>query len=202
MSPLLLTADNLACERGGRLVFSKLSFELKSGDLMELRGANGAGKSSLLRLLAGLNVPVSGEITLENGDAEKTLAEQSHYIGHAEANKPTLTVVENLKFWAEFLGGDKNTLSLATFNLEGLADDQALLLSAGQKRRLALTRLAIVHRALWLLDEPTIGLDANSLTQLQQLIQKHLSVGGMVIAATHTPLGISSSHELILGEVK
>jgi heme exporter protein A len=198
---LRLKAENLACERGGRIVFSKLSFELQAGELIELRGANGSGKSSLLRLFAGLSVPATGSAILENGAEDSTLSEQAHYIGHSEANKPALTVAENLCFWAQFLGGDKNNLSLSTFNLEALADDQALLLSAGQKRRLALTRLVLAKRAVWLLDEPTVGLDAASLTQLQNLIKKHLREGGMVIAATHTELGVKVDQELFLGKV-
>jgi heme exporter protein A len=197
---LRLIADHLACERGGRLVFKDVSFELKSGELMALRGANGAGKSSLLRLLAGLNIPASGRVALEQGAADASLAEQTHYIGHAEANKPALTVAENLKFWTEFLGSVWDDAALETFKLVPLADDQALLLSAGQKRRLALTRLVIAPRKLWLLDEPTVGLDAASLSHLQLLITKHLNAGGMVIAATHTELGVKASRELLMGQ--
>jgi heme exporter protein A len=199
LQPMRLKAENLSCERGGRLVFTDVNFALASGELMALRGPNGAGKSSLLRLLAGLNTPVAGTVVLENGIAESTLAEQSHYIGHAEANKPALTVNENLNFWAQFLGGEKNPAALSTFNLEALAGDQSLLLSAGQKRRLALTRLVIAQRSLWLLDEPTVGLDTASLTNLQVLIKNHLSNGGMVIAATHTELGVKAARELQLG---
>lgn len=195
-----LTAENLSCERGGRLVFTNVNFTLASGELMALRGPNGAGKSSLLRLLAGLNTPAAGTVMLENGIAESTLAEQAHYIGHAEANKPALTVNENLDFWTEFLGGEKNKTALSTFDLETLAGDQALLLSAGQKRRLALTRLVIAKRSLWLLDEPTVGLDNASLINLQTLIKNHLRNGGMVIAATHTELGVTATHELTLGQ--
>jgi heme exporter protein A len=198
--PMRLKAENLSCERGGRLVFADVNFTLACGELMVLRGPNGAGKSSLLRLLAGLNTPAAGTVMLENGIAESTLAEQAHYIGHAEANKPALTVNENLNFWAQFLGGEKNKASLSTFNLETLAGDQTLLLSAGQKRRLALTRLVIAQRSLWLLDEPTVGLDTASLTNLQTLIKNHLHNGGMVMAATHTELGVTASHELTLGQ--
>jgi heme exporter protein A len=198
--PMRLKAENLSCERGGRLVFTDVNFTLASGELMALRGPNGAGKSSLLRLLAGLNTPAAGSVIIENGIAESTLAEQSHYIGHTEANKPALTVNENLNFWSQFLGGEKNKTALSTFNLEALANDQALLLSAGQKRRLALTRLVIAQRNLWLLDEPTVGLDTASLTNLQTLIKKHLGIGGMVMAATHTDLGVNATHELTLGQ--
>ena len=199
-TPLRLKAENLSCERGGRLVFQNLSFGLSAGELVELRGPNGAGKSSLLRLLAGLNSTSSGSLTLEGGDAETTLAEQSHYIGHAEANKPALTVRENLTFWQKFLGGDENPKVFSAFNLEALADDQALLLSAGQKRRLALTRLVVAYRPLWLLDEPTVGLDAASLLILQDHIRDHLNNGGIVIAATHAELGVKSARSIQLGQ--
>jgi heme exporter protein A len=195
-----LKAENLACERGGRLVFSGVNFNLNAGELMDLRGPNGAGKSSLLRLLAGLNIPATGSAILENANADETLAEQSHYIGHAEANKPALTVLQNLTFWAQFLSGELNAAALSVFNLEALADDQALLLSAGQKRRLALTRLVIAKRKLWLLDEPSVGLDTASLTKLQALIKSHLNEGGMVIAATHVDLGVKASQTLQLGK--
>jgi heme exporter protein A len=200
VTPLRLKAENLSCERGGRLVFKDLSFELVAGELAELRGPNGSGKSSLLRLLAGLNTTSSGSLSLEGGEADATLAEQSHYIGHAEANKPALTVRENLVFWQKFLGGREKANSFSTFSLETLADDQALLLSAGQKRRLALTRLIVAHRPLWLLDEPTVGLDGASLILLQNHIRDHLKNGGIVIAATHAELGVKSARDIQLGK--
>lgn len=197
---LRLKAENLSCERGGRLVFKDLSFELAAGELAALRGPNGAGKSSLLRVLAGLNTSISGRLSLEGGEADTTLAEQSHYIGHSEANKPALTVRENLVFWQKFLGSGENVKSFSAFNLEALADDQALLLSAGQKRRLALTRLVVAHRPVWLLDEPTVGLDTASLVILQNHIRDHLKNGGMVIAATHAELGLKSAINIQLGK--
>ena len=198
--PLRLTASNIACERGGRLVFSNLSFSLQAGEMLELRGANGSGKSSLLRLLAGLNIHAAGSIILENGSADLSLSEQAHYIGHADANKPTLTVIENLRFWSSFMGGHNPALS--TFNLETLAHDQALLLSAGQKRRLTLSRLNCATRPIWLLDEPDVGLDSGSRLILQRVITQHLKSGGMVLAATHTDLGLKSTRSLALGEVQ
>ena len=193
-----LIAENLACERGGRLVFKDVNFTLEPGVLLELRGPNGAGKSSLLRLLAGLNEPAAGRVELENGQAHSSLAEQCHYIGHAEANKLALTVIQNLKFWAEFMQGEIGS-SLTPFGLTALQDDPTVLLSAGQRRRLALTRLLIAKRSVWLLDEPTVGLDAKSLVTLQNIITAHLGEGGMVIAATHVELGIASSRHLHLG---
>jgi heme exporter protein A len=198
--PTRLIAENLACERAGRLVFSNCSFQIGAGELLELRGPNGAGKSSLLRLLAGLNTAVAGRVILENGDVDASLAEQAHYIGHAEPNKPALTVAQNLKFWAQFLGGVEADLPLDAFNLTALRDDQALLLSAGQRRRLSLTRLLLAKRYVWLLDEPTVGLDAASVAKLQTVIGAHLNSGGMVIAATHAELGIANSRQLQLGK--
>ena len=168
--------------------------------MLELRGANGSGKSSLLRLLAGLKTPTAGSISLENGEPSASLAEQAHYIGHADTNKPALTVAENLEFWTAFLGGTQNPLS--SFNLETLADDQALLLSAGQKRRLALARLHCAERPVWLLDEPDVGLDSAARLILQNHITRHLEKGGMVLAATHTELGFKTARTLQLGTVQ
>jgi heme exporter protein A len=198
-TPMRLIAENLACERGGRLVFKNLNFTLDEGELLELRGSNGAGKSSLLRLLAGLNVPAAGRVELQNGPAGVSLAERCHYIGHADAHKPALTVAQNLTFWAQFLEGELTAATLNAFTLSALKDDQALLLSAGQRRRLALTRLLLVTRKLWLLDEPTVGLDAASLMKLGSVIKSHLDEGGMVIAATHAELGLKASRQLLLG---
>ena len=187
---LRLKAENIACERGGRMVFSNVSFTVDAGEILELRGANGSGKSSLLRLLAGLNSPTSGTLILENGAADASLAEHAHYIGHADANKPALTVAENLKFWSDFLEGQD--IPLDAFNLNQLWADQVLLLSAGQKRRLSLSRLLCANRPIWLLDEPDVGLDKESRFLLHDQITQHLEAGGMVIAATHTDLGFKT----------
>ncbi len=191
---LRLKVENLACERGGRLVFSNLNFILNAGEMLELRGANGSGKSSLLRLLAGLNAASAGSINFENGSPDLSLAEQAHYIGHADANKTALTVSENLKFWTAFLGENKTPLD--AFNLGALADDQALLLSAGQRRRLALSRLHCVQRPVWLLDEPDVGLDSKSRMILQNHIARHLDEGGMALVATHAEFGFKAAKTL------
>ena len=190
---LVLEAKSLACERGGRLIFKDLSFTVRGGEVVELRGPNGAGKSSLLRLLAGLNKPVAGSLSLA-GQAED-VATQAHYIGHHEAVKPALTVKENLEFWAGFQGGSAN---LAPFKIQHLAEDEARLLSEGQRRRLSLSRLVSVKRPLWLLDEPTVGLDQTALADLRGVIDAHLAEGGLVIAATHTDLGLPNTRMLKL----
>jgi heme exporter protein A len=194
-----LNADNLACERGGRLVFEGVDFSLQAGELMELTGPNGSGKSSLLRLVAGLGEPSRGGISLEGGHPELSIGQQCHYIAHQDAIKLALTVAENLAFWHGYLGGGNCGQALAAFALERLSNHPAQLLSAGQKRRLSLARLALVPRLLWLLDEPTVGLDAASQARLFALISSHLESGGMVIAATHVPLAVPAAVKLALG---
>lgn len=193
-----LKADNLACERGGRQVFDGVNFSLRAGELMELTGPNGSGKSSLLRLIAGLGEPSYGAIHLEGGHAELSIGQQCHYIAHQDAIKPALTVLENLEFWRGYLGGGVCQQAMAAFGLERLADYPAQLLSDGQKRRLSLARLALVPRMLWLLDEPTVGLDAASQARLFALISTHLDQGGMIIAATHVPLAVPAAVKLAL----
>lgn len=185
-----LIGDKLVCERGGRQVFAGLDFTAGSGELLVLRGPNGAGKTSLLRMIAGLNEPVSGRLQLEGGNAELAIGQHCHFIAHQDALKPALTVAENLAFWGDFLGGGDVAGALSAFNLAPLAQFQAALLSAGQKRRLALSRLALIPRPVWLLDEPTVGLDQASQERLLALISAHLADGGLIIAATHVDIGI------------
>jgi heme exporter protein A len=194
-----LTGDKLTCERGGRIVFRDVSFGIGAGQLLQLTGPNGSGKSSLLRLIAGLNEPSAGTLHLAEGHGELTIGQQSHYIAHQEAVKSALTVAENIGFWSAFLGGDAAEEGLAAFDLARLASYPAGLLSAGQKRRLALSRLVAVRRALWLLDEPTVGLDAASQHNLASVMRAHLEAGGLIIAATHVPLGIEPHSRLDLG---
>jgi heme exporter protein A len=194
-----LKADNLTCERGGRMVLRGVSLALKPGELMQLTGPNGSGKSTLLRLIAGLNEQVSGTITLEGSSDDLTIGQQAHYIAHQEAVKSALSVHENLAFWRDFLGGGDVDEALAAFDLTRLSSYPAGLLSAGQKRRLALARLVLVPRLLWLLDEPTVGLDAASLDRLVKVMAGQLERGGMIIAATHVPLGREPDRRLDLG---
>jgi heme exporter protein A len=196
---LRLVATDLTCRRGGRTVFHGLSFAAGAGEAVQVTGPNGAGKSSLLRLVAGLVPADEGSLVLEGGDGEAAIGEQAHYCGHQDAFKPSLTVAENLAFWTSFLGGSGETRpALARLGLDHLADLPAGYLSAGQRRRLALTRLLTVPRPLWLLDEPTAALDAASQKLLAAIMAEHVAGGGILIAATHMPLGIAA-RELALG---
>ena len=194
-----LAAKDLTCERGGRIVFRNVSLSLKPHQLLQLTGPNGSGKSSLLRLIAGLNEAQAGTVTLEGGSPDLSIGQQAHYIAHQEAVKAALTVFENLDFWRGFLGGGDVEEAMAAFDLTRLASYPAGLLSAGQKRRLALARLVLVPRALWLLDEPTVGLDTASLARLVTVMDAQLDRGGMIIAATHVPLGREPDTRLDLG---
>lgn len=186
--PISITASGLACRRGGRLVFRDLAFLVASGQLMTLIGPNGAGKSSLLRILAGLLNPSDGAVTTEMGGAPRDLPPLAHYVGHQDAIKPALSVIGNLQFWIGYCGGGQAYQALETVGLGGLADFPAGVLSAGQRRRLALSRLIAVDRPVWLLDEPTSALDKASEARLGQLLTDHVETGGIVIAATHLPL--------------
>ena len=194
-----LLAQDLTCERGGRIVVRGVSLSLKPGQLMQLTGPNGSGKSSLLRLIAGLNEAQTGTVTLEGGSEDLTIGQQAHYVAHQEPVKSALSVGENLGFWRDFLGGGDVDEALTAFDLSRLATYPAGLLSAGQKRRLALARIVLVRRVLWLLDEPTVGLDTASLARLARVMAQQLDAGGMIIAATHVPLGREPDLRLELG---
>jgi|SRR4051812_2572566 heme exporter protein A len=197
---LRLSVSGLGCVRGSRRVFDNLNLQLSSGEALALVGPNGSGKSSLLRLIAGLLRPAAGEIALEGGAAERTVGEQAHYLGHLDALKPSLTVSENLGFWARYLSSDAAVApsALSAAGLSGLMNLPAAYLSAGQRRRLSLARLVAVPRPIWLLDEPTSALDAAGQERLAELMRGHLGGGGMILAATHGPLGIECK-ELQLG---
>ena len=189
-----LSAEALCCERGGRRVFEALSFSVASGRALLVTGRNGAGKSSLLRMIAGLLRIAGGKLSLSGGNDERTIGEQAHYLGHLDALKPALTVEENLSFWTTYLDGNaKPPDALAAVGLESLAHLPAAYLSAGQKRRLSIARLVAVKRPLWLLDEPTSALDTSAQAMLLNLMQAHLAGGGMIIAATHMPLGLAAN---------
>ena len=180
-------------------MFTGVGFTLGEGEMLQLTGPNGSGKSSLLKLLAGLVAATAGQVSLEDGAMDLSLGQQAHYLSHADAFKTALTVRENLEFWAAMLGGTAVDAALETSQLRDIADFPAAYLSAGQRRRLGLARLALAPRPIWLLDEPTVGLDSASQQRLQKLMHKHLSTGGLIIAATHLPLGLKPTHQLRLG---
>lgn len=197
-----LVSHKLTCERGGRQVFADLSFTVSGGEALVVTGRNGAGKSSLLRVIAGLVRVAAGKIELAGVAGEASLPEQAHYLGHLDAIKPSLTVTENLRFWADFLGASGGAAigrALEAVELDALADLPAAYLSAGQKRRLSVARLLAIKRPLWLLDEPTSALDAPSQSRLSQFMHEHLAGGGMIVAATHGPIGLDTPRELRMG---
>jgi heme exporter protein A len=253
-----LVASDLVCVRGGRQVFAGVSFAVGAGQTLVVSGPNGAGKTSLLRMVAGLLRVEAGHIELKDGEPDLTIAEQAHFLGHQDALKPSLSVAENLQFWARYLGaegppasprpqtdqssltfprasearqdgkppeadaehvefvekpsqsavaakaravrGKPTTIALAldAVGLEELADLPAGYLSAGQRRRLSIARLLAIRRPIWLLDEPTAALDTTGQARLAELMQMHISGAGLILAATHGPLGIDANHELAL----
>lgn len=197
----MLQAEGLAAFRGERLVFRDLDFIVPASGALVLMGANGSGKSTLLRLLAGLVRPIAGRLLWGGEDALADLpshAARVTYVGHLDAVKPGLTVAENLGFAARMNGGAMGD-ALEALGLGELAEVPARFLSAGQKRRLALARLGLSAAPLWLLDEPTVGLDAASLKRVGALLQAHRARGGIVVAATHVPLPLDDVAELRLG---
>jgi heme exporter protein A len=198
-----LLGRGIKCVRGGREVFSELDFTAISGEALAVTGPNGAGKTSLLRIIAGLLTVAAGSVGLEDGERELTVAEQAHYLGHRDAMKPALSVLENLAFWRDFLGGDASNAaqSLAAVGLDHAADLPAAYLSAGQRRRLSIARLLAVRRPIWLLDEPTSALDAPGQSLFATLMRDHLARGGLIVAATHAPLGVDAKELRIGGGV-
>jgi len=202
-----LIAEGLAGERGGEPVFAGVDLLLEEGAACVVTGPNGSGKSTLLRVLAGLLPAAGGTARLEGGgEAFPSVASAAHYLGHQNAMKPALTVAENLGFWRDFskdaearpgLGVED---ALEAVGLGGIGHLPFGYLSTGQRRRTAIARLLVCHRPVWLLDEPTAGLDKASELRFAGLMGEHLSGGGIIVAATHLPLGITNARELRMGE--
>ena len=183
---MTLTVSDLGIARGGVPVLQGLGFSLRAGQALVVRGPNGIGKTTLLRTLAGLQPPLDGQIT----GADDTIA----YAGHSDGLKPTLTVRENLTFWARVFGATGIGKALNAFDLNDLHDRQAGNLSAGQKRRLGLSRLLVTGRPIWVLDEPTVSLDGFSVKLFAEFIQaEHLVKGGIAVIATHIDLDIAAT---------
>lgn len=180
----LLSATGLGCARGGVPILSGVEFSLSPGQALVLRGPNGSGKTTLLRTIAGLQPTVAGRVDA----APDSIA----YAGHADGLKSTLTVAENLRFWAALFGTRDIAQALAAFDLSDLRDRMAGRLSAGQKRRLGLARLLVTGRPVWALDEPTVSLDAASVGLFADAVRAHLAGGGAALIATHTDLGLDA----------
>jgi heme exporter protein A len=198
MMILSLTAENLACLRGERRLFEGLNFRVRAGEALAVEGANGVGKTSLLRLIAGFLAPAAGRVVIKTGEAESDDAEERGrlvgWLGHLDGLKPQLTVKEQLAFYARLYavpGADLPSL-VAQVGLARQSDLPCRYLSAGQKRRLALARLLASRRPLWLLDEPFAALDASGQDMVAQVMGRHCGEGGMIIAATHGPLGLGN----------
>ncbi|WP_431283871.1 heme ABC exporter ATP-binding protein CcmA [Humitalea sp. 24SJ18S-53] len=199
----MFAAEGVACWRGERAVFADLSFRLAPGGALLLAGRNGAGKTSLLRILAGLLAPAQGRVTWDGHDTAEDPAAHARrlrWLGHRDAMKPALTVTENLAPYAALagVGAAEILAALAAVGLAPLARLPARVLSAGQGRRAALARLALGAAPLWLLDEPTLGLDTASVDRFGVLLASHRAAGGMVVAATHLPLPLPGAETLSL----
>ncbi len=200
---MLIAGTSLGCTRGGLPIFRDVSFTVKAGEALVLTGPNGSGKPTLLRVIGGLLRPSQGTISLEGAGPDAVLGEEAHYLAHLDPLKPSLRAAENLTFWTEFLGGTGAAgEALAAVRLERLAQLPAGYLSAGQRRRLSLARLLAVRRPIWLLDEPTAALDAAGQAILADMMREHLASGGLIIAATHGPLGLKNAKTLEMGDTR
>ena len=189
----MLQVSNLSVARGGMTLLCGVDFSLSAGQILVLRGANGLGKTSLLRCIAGLQDPVEGQIT-----APETVA----YSGHADGLKGQMTVLENLAFWASIYHGPSPDVALDSYDLRALADRPAANLSAGQKRRLGLARMQVSGCALWVMDEPTVSLDAHNVALFRAVLDRHVHSGGAAVITTHIDLEIASAQLLDLTRFK
>ena len=195
-----LSVEGLACVRGGRAVFGRLSFESAGGDAIELRGPNGAGKTSLLRLLAGLLPPAAGTVVWAGGD--ETSRPPLTYCGHRDPVKAWLTVREQLAWWRDLAGNGSVEAAAEAMGIGPLLEVAGGLLSAGQSRRLALARLALAEAPVWLLDEPAVSLDEEGVALLKAMIGRHRTRGGLAIVATHQPTGLPDARTVTLERVE
>ncbi|GGC51436.1 heme ABC exporter ATP-binding protein CcmA [Chelatococcus reniformis] len=196
---MILDAHDLACRRGGRTVFRHVGFRLAAGEALVVTGDNGAGKSSLIAVVAGLLAPDAGRVSLEGGGG-RPLDELIGLVGHRDGLKAQLTAAENLVFARELLGASARPVAeaLASVGMSHAADMAVAILSAGQRRRVALARLLACDRPIWLMDEPGAALDAASLRMLAAMMSNHLAAGGIILAATHQPLGLEGARTLRL----
>ncbi|WP_433761348.1 heme ABC exporter ATP-binding protein CcmA [Brucella anthropi] len=187
-----LEAENLAGERGGETIFAGLSFALGEGEALVVTGPNGSGKSTLLRIISGLLQPEAGKVELREDGTVFPVRAACHYLGHQNAMKPALSVRENLSFWQKFNGAAQTEIdeALEAVDLPGVEHLPFGYLSTGQKRRVSIAKLLVSHRPLWIVDEPTAGLDKASEARFAELMRGHMRDGGMIVAATHIPLGL------------
>jgi len=204
---IVFSGSDLTCRRGERLVFADLAFEAHPGDALMLRGRNGAGKSSLLRLMAGLSEPLTGTIFWQGENIRTDLPAHRarlQYLGHQDAVKPVLTVRDNLRLWASLRDVDNSDAAidhaLKALGILHLAKTSGRFLSSGQKRRTALARILIGESDLWLLDEPTVGLDRESCADLARIIDEFRAGGGIVVYSTHIDLDVANPRSVDLDE--
>jgi len=203
---LAVAVEGLACQRGGHIVVPSLSFEVRAGNALILRGPNGSGKTTLLRTIAGFLPAAAGCVRVKGPKGDTSAENLLHYIGHANGIKPRLSVIENVSFWQRYYGGGSNLeaaeAALDAFDLLDLADYRAAHLSQGQTRRLGLARLLAARRPIWLLDEPSVSLDAASTRRLETAIADHLALGGMAIVSTHLDLSVGEAAILELSRAR
>ncbi len=189
-----LRVTDLSCQRGGILVLKGVNFTLRSGQALVLRGPNGVGKTTLLRTIAGLQPAEAGDVS----GPEEAIA----YAGHADGLKASLTVRDNLNFWASAYGTKDISPALQAFDLTSLLERQAQDLSAGQKRRLGLARMLVTGRSIWIFDEPTVSLDTHNTKLFADMVRKHLASGGIALLATHIDLGLPDAESLDLSSFR